>query len=263
MSESSELLQLAEKQFGSLSMADVKLLKAVLNSDIADYSSDSEKDNDPSMAKNWNEGRVLKADLISWLCLNREASDLVSIFGIAIKGARFKGKLNLQLAKILFPLHFEKCAFPDGIDLRNAKILRIALVGTHTGPINASELQVTSSVLLRDGFRVTGEVSLLGARIEGNLECSNKSEFINPGGISFAGDSLKVGGNVFLCDGFKSEGEVRLYGAKIDGSLVCDGGPFINKKAIALNAARIEVKFDMFLRESFEAQGEVRLYVQQ
>jgi len=260
MDKASKLIELAKKQFGSLSKAEIGLFTAVLNGELVNYSSKVETDNDPSKAQYWSDGRDLKAVRISWLCLNPEAVDLVSIHGINIKGAHVKGKLNLPSAKIQFPLHFEKCAFPDGIDLRNAEIARIALIGTHTGPINASELKVAGSVLLRDGFKSTGEVSLLGARIGGNLECANKSQFINPHGISFAGDLLKVEGNVFFSDDFRAQGEARLYGARIGGSLVCDGSQFINKTGRALNAKRLEVKSDVLLRERFRAQGEVSFY---
>ncbi|MGR3174019.1 MAG: hypothetical protein ACUZ8N_05410 [Candidatus Scalindua sp.] len=259
MDKTSKLIELAKKQFGSLSKTETRLFTAVLNGKVVDYSSKAEKDNDPSKAMHWSKDRVLKADRISWLCLDPEAVDLVSIHGIIIKGAHVIGNLSLPSAKIPFQLHFEKCAFPDGIDLRNAQIARLSLIGTHTGPINAAELKVTSSVLLRDGFKSTGIINLLGAKIGGNLECSYKCEFINPDGASFAGDLMTVEGNVFFSDDFLAQGEVRLYDAKIEGSLTCNDSHFINKTGKALNARRLEVN-DVLLRKNFRAQGEVSFY---
>lgn len=145
----SNLLELATQKFGALTTAEEKLFRAAANGKLADYSADSEKVNDPATAENWGKERLLNANRIAWLCTDPQASVLVTHRGIWIKGARIDGELDLQFAKISFPLFFEKSAFPEGINLRHAEIRALAFPGTHIGLINADGLKVGGGVFLR------------------------------------------------------------------------------------------------------------------
>jgi len=124
--------------------------------------------------------------------------------------------------------------------------------------LNADGLKVGGYVFLRDGFKSEGEVCLLGAEIEGNLECSS-GQFINPEGQSLSADRLKVKRSVFLRAKFKSEGEVRLLGAEIGGILDCSSGQFINLKGCSITAELLKVEGDAYFTKGFESQGNVNL----
>jgi len=128
-----ELLELAGEKFGTLSQAEEKLFEAVANGEVADYSAESDEENDPADAKNWAEERVLKADRIAWLCTNRDVLALVTHRGISVQGARIEDELNLAFAGIPFPLFFKKCAFTEALILHDAEIRGLNLMGTHTG----------------------------------------------------------------------------------------------------------------------------------
>jgi len=254
------LLDLARKKFGTLTEAEENLFQKVVNGETADCSDSSEKNKDPNGAKEWDEEtRVIRAKCIAWLCTDPEASAMVTHKGIRVKGARIDGELDLEFARISFPLYFEKCAFPGGINIRYAEIRGLFLIGTHTGPIYGDGVKIEGSVYLRNGFKAEGEVRLLGATIGGDLSCIG-GQFINKGADALSADRLNViKGSVFLNNGFKAEGEVWLVGATIGGNLECDGSQFINPGRNALNADGVEIEGGVFLRKGFKADGEVRL----
>jgi sRNA-binding regulator protein Hfq len=254
-----KLLDLARKKFDPLTEAEMKLFQAVVNGELADYSDKSGKNNDPNMAKDWDQNtRVIMAKCIAWLCTDPEASAMVTHKGIWVKGARINGGLNLEYAEILFPLCFINSAFTGWINLRQAEIRELRLIGTYTGPIYCYGLKVKGDVSLRNGFQANGTVDLVGAKIDGILSC-NGGQFINKGAVALAGNGLKIEGSVHLCNGFKAEGEVNLVGAIIDGVLSCQNGQFINKRRIALTTNRASIGSSVYLQNGFKAEGEVNL----
>ena len=264
MEEISELVELAKKRFGELSEAEIKFFMAVEKEEVADYTSSNEEENNPGNADKWGNDRVLHTEKIKWLCTDPEAAKLVTHKGIQIIGARIEGELDLQFAMMNFPLAFFKCVFDETIYLQYAQIRVLHLGGTHTGRIEADNLDVKGSVFLNDGFKAKGGVRLGSATIGGNLECDNSefikpSESIDPDGRALFADGINVKGNVFLRNGFKAEGEVRFPGATIGGNLDCIKGEFINPDGDALSADGINVQGAVLLRDSFKAQGAVRL----
>ena len=105
-----DLVTIAKRKFKELTNAEEKLLQSISSGDTADFSSGTEKENDPAKAEAWGKERVLKADRIAWLCTTPQASTLVTHRGIVIKGALIDKDLDLAFAKIPFPLVLEKCA---------------------------------------------------------------------------------------------------------------------------------------------------------
>ncbi len=244
MDTGTKLIDLAKAKFGDLTEAESRLFETTPNSDITDCSK--------------LEDRSIRPECIKWLCICPEASKRVTHKGLWVEGAHIDAELDLTYAKISFPLFFEKCIFPKGINLINAETRSLYLPATHTGLIWADGLKVEGNVFLRDGFKAEGGMRLLGAIIGGNFDCEN-SQFINKGKIALDCDSFVVKGRVFLRNGFKAEGEVRLLGATIGGDFDCENGQFINKGKVALNCDDIVVKRRVFLRNGFKAEGEVRL----
>jgi predicted acyltransferase (DUF342 family) len=258
INKTSRLTELAEKDFDDVSKAEKKLFKAVVKGEFADYSAEAEEDNDPAKGETWGNERALNAKIITWLCTEPQACVLVTHRGILIKGARIDGELGLQCTKISFPLDFKKSAIPKGIDLRNAKIATLSLLGTYTGSILADNLRVRGGIFLGDGFKIEGSLRLMCASISGGLICT-KGELINPEGDALCADNLNTGGDVFLRSGFKAEGRVRLMGASIRGDLICAKGEFINPEGEAISAGRLKVEGNVFLDDGFKAEGEVNL----
>src|SRR5271166_7110135 len=133
------LKRLAAK-FGKLSDAEQELLKNVPNGDVAicgPNDNDWDEDNDPKDADCWEAKRRIRAELVAWLCTNEQAKKLVHPRGIQVYGADITGSLDLSFVNIPFQLRFAHCRFQKGIDLRNAEVSQLSLVGCSTQAIMA------------------------------------------------------------------------------------------------------------------------------
>ena len=132
--------------------------------------------------------------------------------------------------------------------------------------LNADGVRVRGDVLLTEGFQATGKVSLVGAQINGNLEC-NSGVFKNPrlkdvpgSGTALDADNITVTGNVYLMNNFRAEGQVAISHAQI-GALTCSGGEFINPASEssewALDAQLTTVRGAVTLGADFSVEGSV------
>jgi hypothetical protein len=245
MDKSNKMLNLAKDKFGkTLTKAEIKLLDKVVRPELADYSTD--------------EDCKLRAEVIEWLCSDKEATTLVTHRGICVKGAHIDDPINLAYLNIPFPLYFEKCNFQEQIELHGARLLELYLGGCHTGSISAYGVKSDSHIFLRSGFEAKGEVNFTGATIDGDFDCSN-GHFIYPSGIAINLSRARIKNNVLLCNGFKSDGKVLLIDSSVEGSLLCDGGEFINssEQKTAINASRLRCGGDVCLKSGFRAEGEV------
>jgi hypothetical protein len=101
---------------------------------------------------------------------------------------------------------------------------------------------VAGAIFLRNGFNATGEVNLLGATVDGNLE-ADKGTFTNPNRYALNAERIKVAGAIFLRDGFNATGEVSLIGATIGSDLVCNGATFTSGSWLRAERARISGTF--------------------
>ncbi|MGB9513085.1 MAG: hypothetical protein WBU20_15475, partial [Candidatus Acidiferrum sp.] len=256
-----ELIRLAELRFPALREAERKLLRAAPLGEVA-WCGTSPKDfdpgNDPAKANAWGSERSIRAALIRWLCIDREAREYVDPRGAQLHGARVEGSLDLSFVRVPFPLALNCCSFPEEIRLRFLRIPTISLNGSWVHSINAECAEVEGTVSLANGFCCEGEVQLVGAQIANSLDCG-AGRFKNFPGKALRADRIRVRGSVFLRNAFVAEGEVRLFGAEIGGNLECNDGSFFNATGTALGADRASVQGSIFLRDGFAANGEVRL----
>ena len=177
---------------------------------------------------------------------------------VAVQGAVITGLLDLEAVKSPRDLRLFDCRFLQEPDLDDAELGGVYLPGCALPGLRADRLKTDRNLHLRNGFRATGEVTLRGARITGQLSCT-KGRFENPGGVALDCDSLQVGAHVFLTEEFHATGEVDLRGARITGQLTCIKGRFENPGGMALDCEAVHVEADVFLREGFHAEGLVNL----
>jgi len=273
--QAGSLEQLAGARFGSLSVAERKLVLAAPKGEIA-YCGPSHDDNDPrndpGNTNHWGPERQIRAELIRWLCLDRRARDRVDPRGIMAHAAKVVGELNLSFVTVVFPLQLWRSALTDDANLIQVEIPFLSLAGSWVRSVSAVGASVKGGVLLNNGFRAEDTVALFGAKIGWMLDCRDGT-FINPPRRGVSGSALAlnanditVNGTVFLSKGFRAEGEVRLQGAQIGGTLDCSGGAFINPPTkdvsdggTALYADGITVNGNLFLSKNFRAEGEVRV----
>jgi len=175
------LEEMAREKFLALSEAEEKVVRAAPNGTTADCS-DPGGGSDPGKAdgtpeapaEKWPETRNVRADLIRWLCIDREARELVDPRGLQIQGARITDELDLSFTNILFPVGMFGCRLVQPLSLQWAKMPLLSLAGSWTGAIGADGLKLEGSLFLRDGFHAEGEVRLLGA-YRGRSYCGRRN----------------------------------------------------------------------------------------
>jgi hypothetical protein len=264
---------LARKKFPNLSPTEEKVVRAAQDGTEADcggLGGDEDLQNVDGtrmpLGEQWPDTRNVRAELIRWLCIDREARERVDPRGVWIRRARITGLLDLSSTKVLFPILLLNCRLEQDLNLRFAKMPALSLEGSWTKTICANGIDLEGNILLRKGFHAEGEVGLLGATIGGDL-IATEGTFRNPTGQALNADRAKIGGSIFMKrganaegkNGFVAEGEVVLLGAKIGGNLEADGGTFKNRNRDALSADGIKVDGGVHLRSGFSAEGTVRL----
>ena len=261
------LEELARNKFTDLSAAEQRVVRNAPDGAVADCS-DLGGGDDPAKVDAWAVSRNVRADLIRWLCIDREARELVDSRGIWIRGVRITDPVDLRFATITFPLALLSCRVEQPLILQGAKMTTLSLQGSWTAAIFADGLNVEGGLFMRNGFHAEGEVRLPGATIDGNLEATGGT-FNNPNGYALFADHANVRGSVLMKpelsangkirNGFTAAGEVRLIGAAIGNSLDAEGGTFKNPSARALSADLARIDGSVYLTQGFTAEGEVRL----
>lgn len=211
----------------------------------------------------WGPERDIAADLIRWMCIDRNAREQIDSQGIQLVGARIRGTLDLKFVDVPFPIWLQSCLILDEIWLYRVKIPALSLSGCWTHLINADRAVTEGSLVLGDGFYADGPVTLRGAQIGGDLYC-DEGYFKNPKRhpldqrSALEADSAHVGGYA-LMRGVRVWGKVSLLGAEIGRNLECDGSMFLNPDDDALDGEHIVVRGHVFLRKGFRASGTLRL----
>jgi len=253
-----KLLELAKSHFNEdIGPSEEKLFRAAANGEDADCGQGAGDEADPAKAAGWETGRVIRSDRLKWLCTDPAASELVSSRGISILGARIDGVLNLQWARITYPLQMRRCAFTQKLILERSHLRSLNLHATWVKELGAARLTVDESVTMSDGFKAEGKVEIMNATIGGNFEC-DAGQFIVAEGIALDASSAKIGSNVSLGQA-RFEGGVDFSGATISGIFACDEGQFINKKGRALSLDSVRIDRNLFLRRA-KFEGEVWLF---
>jgi hypothetical protein len=128
--------------------------------------------------------------------------------------------------------------------------------------INADGARIATGVFLDVGMTARGQISLVEAKVDGELNCSKST--LDAAGAKWALNATRFETReVYLNDGFKAEGAVLFGGAKISGQLVCTDGCFHNKGGCALDLGGLTCDGEVFLNKGegngFHADGQVRL----
>jgi hypothetical protein len=151
---------------------------------------------------------------------------------------------------------FSECAFPDGIDVRHARLRNLYLPGSVVKDLRGDGVAVDGTVALRSGFVSHGSVRLPGARIGGDLDCGG-AKFEQEGEYALLADCCSVEGNILLCRGFLAEGQVRLRDARIRGGLALGGCTVLNPDGFAIFADGVEVGANISLVDGAHVEGTV------
>jgi hypothetical protein len=239
------LHRLVESRFGKLSLAEESLVRAVAEGEKADCGRLSGED------------RIIRGDLFSWICTDRNSSAQLTHRGVSLVGAEIVKELNLEWAKISFPITASQCVFKDTIILSHSRIAFLSLADSSVNYVEAGAAHFQGDVYFSEDFKAANGVDLTAAKIDGDLVC-DRGQFIGRSKTpALVAKGVEVKGSVFLRH-IKAEGGVDLASARIDGNLECAGGEFVgNDKAPALNAHDAKIEGNVFLSKCFKAEGNI------
>ena len=149
------------------------------------------------------------------------------------------------------------------VDLTGAHISgQLVLSGstiTHAGvAVAADGLVVDGDFYCRDDAHVEGEVSMVAARIGGELRFTT-STLSNPGAVALRADRAVVEKDLYCRERFAADGEVRLHGAHVKGQVNFNRATLHNPQGVALDADQLVVGSHLYCHDKFHAEGEVRL----
>jgi hypothetical protein len=212
---------------------------------------------DPALADQWGPERRVRPEVLRWLCLDPLARERVAPAGLRLRGLSLTGPVDLDRARIPFPLAFAHCALGAGLNLARAEVARLTLSGCRAGPVRCDRLTAHGPVAFADGTRILGGVRLGEALILGDLVLTG-AKLLNPGAVALAATALRVEGDLCLDGGFEAQGAVRLLDAAVTGRLDLRGGRFLNRGGVALACDRIQVASESRLDGDFKAYGQVR-----
>jgi hypothetical protein len=142
-----QLVALAVEEFPDLTEAEETFLRHAAAGDSADYKSSTEAENDPHHADAWGEWRTIRAQVIRWLCIDRDASKHVDPKGIRIDAAKILDQLDLEAVTIPFPLVLTRCAIYGSVNLRLAETRLLSFenssITTPSGRAGAAAVRVS------------------------------------------------------------------------------------------------------------------------
>jgi hypothetical protein len=160
--------------------------------------------------------------------------------GLYIRGAWIVEALNLMGEAVPVPLGLRNCALQRDVNLQNCTLPGLYLTDTQLPAMLAQGLRCSSSLHLTDKFEAAGPVDLNGAKIVGQLVCTD-GKFLAED-VALRCNSITVGADMFLSDGFEARGEVKLIRAEIAGNLAMRGAKLA--KGIVASGMRVRAGFN-------------------
>jgi len=183
---------------------------------------------------------------------------------LALQNARIAGSVLLPSMRVSGCVSLIGARIGGGLECDGAKLHNRTRDGSGTALI-AQRTEIGGGALFGNGFDAMGRVSLLGARISGNLEFAGAkigNRTRDGSGTALNAEGIHAGGAVLLRDGFEAAGRVTLLGARIVGDLDCSKAKLRNRtpdgNADALTAENAEIGGDVQLRD-LRAEGRVSL----
>ena len=233
----------------------------------------------------WGDERSVRASVIRDIMRGNLAKN-PDPRGLILRGARIKGRLDLQHVVSTVPLAIAHCHLPDGADLSEAKLPTVVMdYCTLDSSLVMNGAQIDGYLFARnmtirstnmagfhgDGLMVKftlsmrnlnasgqdhsgGVIRMPKAQIGADLDLSD-STLTSDTSPCFVGDGIHVGGNLRFADftgrtsGSSPDGTVRLTSAVVDGQLTLCRSKVVNQDGPALSADLISVGGSAFLDE--------------
>jgi hypothetical protein len=215
---------------------EAELREAIWTGRLVDLRPRDATADDPAQGAGWPAERTVPAALLTELLTTSQGSRRPRALRLA--GARITGKLDLEAAELACPLLLRGCWFAEPPTLDEAQAPSVRLPGCHLPGLSADQLTTKGNLELNEGFSATGEVSLLGAHVGGQLDLSGAT-LTNPNGRTLTADGLIVDQSMVCREGFSATGEVRLLSAHVGGRLNLRGATLTNPNGLALSLQQL------------------------
>ncbi|MEH6361038.1 MAG: hypothetical protein V7761_09935 [Amylibacter sp.] len=141
--------------------------------------------------------------------------------GVRVFGAYITEALDFEYGQTDQALNLDHCKIAEDLDFDDCRIRSIFLSGSEIAGLRAERAKIEQNIFMRTKFHAKGPVGLNGAKIGGQLACSD-GQFDQ----GLDGNALVVKASVFLDNGFHAKGPIDLRRAEIGGQLACAGGQF-------------------------------------
>lgn len=175
--------------------------------------------------------------------------------GVHLQGAVIDGPINLEAARIDFPIRLISCALTGRLKLRDAELRTLSLRGCElvggggSDPVlSADRAHFRGDLVLSRGFRAAGLTSLIGAFVEGDAHFQG-GRFEAAKNVAINARRLRVAGDLNLSDGFRAMGSTLLMNARIQGDLRCNRGQFAGRDVVALRLTGAEIDGVLVMRD--------------
>src|ERR1700691_5031687 len=176
--------------------------------------------------------RTLDGGFLVDVLTNASFRDSLTFSGVDIKGATFKGDIDLANASLSRPLRIEASHLAGALILNRAKTDSLISISSTTvdGKVDAGNFHSDSDVELGDGSEYKGSVSLGNAKISGNIELTGatfddalNAIWLQLGGalIAFSDDKAPTRFKDVHLEAASIAGLTFLGGSTIDGVVSC------------------------------------------
>ncbi|WP_374332543.1 hypothetical protein [Aestuariivirga sp.] len=199
--------------------------------------------------------REVRAAFLRFLILGGDARHRPHEKGVRVSGGWISGVLDLEGCRIPRDIGLKDCRFDAVPVLRYAVVDNLFLDGSLLPGLQAERLEARGGVSLKSA-EVTGEIRLVGSRLDGNLSLdgavvrAERGPALVADGITMRAAELR---------GLDAEGEVRMTSARIDGDLDLTGARISYPEGEALHLNRTVVRGGLFLRGGAKIDGALDL----
>jgi len=248
------LLEAAAAEFSALTAAERTLLRAAVLGLTADCGAG---ENSLRASSKWGEERIVRAEVLRWLCVDPKALHCIDLRGISLAAARVEGRLDLAYTTLSFPLAIVRSTIRGGLDLTHAESRQIALDGSYCGSVQAHGVAVRGGISMR-GLRAAGTVDISSALVSDNVDCGG-ARLLRHGGVALNAEHSNIGGKLLLNRGFRAYGTVNVRGAAVGDDFDCAGGAFLNVGRAAIVADGLKVGGSANFEDGFRTNGMVSM----
>jgi hypothetical protein len=201
---------------------------------------------------------AIRGALVRFLALGGDADHPVHEAGVQLSGAWIADAVRLSNCTADYRINLFDCMLDGPLHAFDARLRSLNLTGSSLAGLRADRVSVAGGLFLRSGFSCAGPISLAGAQIGGDLDCSG-GRFDAPAANAIDLSGANIGGQIFMGDGFAAKGAVRLVGTGIGGDLCASGGLFSNPGAVAIGADALRAGGNVLLDTGTQVAGELRL----